>query len=75
LYLELRRFRNRHRWSSRYVFTRSSSVKLYQQQLNFCMFMPVWKIKLVWTCKRKYAENGKFAREKNRKTIKYKQLR
>jgi len=31
LYLELRRFRNRHRWSSRYIFFRSSNVKLYQQ--------------------------------------------
>jgi len=31
LYLELRRFRNRHRWSSRYIFPRLSSVKLYQQ--------------------------------------------
>jgi len=37
------------------------------------MFIPVWKIKPVWTCKRKYAENGKFSRVKNRKTIKYKQ--
>jgi len=31
LYLELRRFRNQHLWSSRYIFSRSSSVKLYQQ--------------------------------------------
>jgi len=31
LYLELRRFRNRHHWSSRYIFSWSSSVKLYQQ--------------------------------------------
>jgi len=31
------------------------------------MFILVQKYKLVWTCKRKYPENGKFSRDKNNK--------